>query len=292
MVDLKRVELSQGELEYRDVGQGAAGTALVFVHGILVDHRLWDGVVAELSSRHRCIVPLLPLGAHHLPLRDTAERSPAAIASMVGELIEALGLERVCLIGNDTGSLLCQIVASNHGRRIERLVLTNGDALEVCPPFLFKYLRWVTRVPGLFGVLTRSMTWFPVLCRLPIAYGAVTEARLPTRLLSSWISPCASDARIRRDFALFMRAASPAVSLEVSRALGKVTQPVRLVWAERDSFFSLDLAGRLMKCFGGEVHLVRIPSSGAFVPLDRPREVAREIERHTAGEPQERSPRP
>ena len=46
----KSIELEQGRIHYREQGQG---NPIVFVHGLLVDERLWRGVNPELGAGHR-----------------------------------------------------------------------------------------------------------------------------------------------------------------------------------------------------------------------------------------------
>ena len=58
--DRKTIDLPAGTLRYREAGQGKP---VVFVHGYLVDGRLWDGVVDRLSDRFRCLAPDWPIGA-------------------------------------------------------------------------------------------------------------------------------------------------------------------------------------------------------------------------------------
>ena len=49
----KSIAIEQGTIHYRDEGEGEP---LVFVHGLLVDGRLWRGVTPLLTHSHRCIV--------------------------------------------------------------------------------------------------------------------------------------------------------------------------------------------------------------------------------------------
>ncbi|MFD4415195.1 alpha/beta fold hydrolase, partial [Streptomyces sp. NPDC058476] len=56
----REIELSAGTIEYADTG--GDGPVLVLLHGLLMDASLWDGVVADLSADHRCVVPTLPRG--------------------------------------------------------------------------------------------------------------------------------------------------------------------------------------------------------------------------------------
>src|SRR5947209_13282087 len=104
---MPELQLTQGTLNYRDEGKGPV---VVFVHGLLVNGRVWDQVLPQLGDRVRCIVPDLPLGAHTIPMKPGAKLDPPALAAMVAELIERLDLTDVTLVGNDTGGAICQLV--------------------------------------------------------------------------------------------------------------------------------------------------------------------------------------
>src|SRR2546425_13371967 len=101
----KEVQLPQGTITYRERG---TGDPIVFAHGALVNADLWRKVVPELSKDFRCIAPDLPLGSHDRPLPADADLSPPAAAKLIADFIAALDLERVTLVGNDTGGALCQ----------------------------------------------------------------------------------------------------------------------------------------------------------------------------------------
>ena len=59
------------------------------------------------------------------------------------------------LVGSDTGGGICQLVVDAHPERIGRLVLTNCDAFDQCPPFpfgaVFGLLRGPVSIKALFG---------------------------------------------------------------------------------------------------------------------------------------------
>ena len=88
---MNEVRLPHGVIRYRDTGDGPA---VVLVHGLLVDGRLWDGVVDALAPRHRCVVPDLPLGAHEVPLEPGAVASVSAAAGHYTPRSVLLGLVR------------------------------------------------------------------------------------------------------------------------------------------------------------------------------------------------------
>ena len=63
-----RVKIPQGEIDVAEHGPHGA-PVLVFVHGALVDGRLWKDVVPLLSRTYRCIVPDWPMGSHRASRR-------------------------------------------------------------------------------------------------------------------------------------------------------------------------------------------------------------------------------
>ena len=68
------------------------------------------------------------------PCGPGADRTLPGVAATVGAFLDALGLDDVVLVGNDTGGLVAQLVAVDHGERLGALVLTSCDAFEHFPP--------------------------------------------------------------------------------------------------------------------------------------------------------------
>ena len=272
---MNALELPQGTIRYRDIGNGPP---LVFVHGFLVNGQLWRKVVEPLSATHRCIVPDLPLGSHELPMNPDADLSPAGVARIIADLLAALELNNVTLVGNDSGGGISQIVAAHHPERIGRLVLTNCDALEIFPPPEFGYLKTTAKIPGLIWLIERALFHFRPLRSLPIAYGAVSKKGLPDDLVRSWLAPGMRSRAIRRDTKKFVRALSPRYTLEAAEILARRDLPVLLLWGTECRFFRLELAERLQRKLRN-ARLERIEGSWAFVPEDQPDRVAKGIAR-------------
>jgi pimeloyl-ACP methyl ester carboxylesterase len=266
---MTEAKLSQGTIHYRESG---AGPPIVFVHGLLVDGRLWRKVTPLLESRFRCIVPDLPLGSHQKPMNMDADLSPAGLARIVADFLEALDLQEVVLVGNDTGGAISQITAANHPDRIGRLVLTNCDAFENFLPPAFRPLQWGARVPPVLNGLLQGMRFAPMR-RLPIAYGWLIKrdfAGAPTR---EWVEPFLSNREIRRDTAKVLRGIEPRYTIEAAEKLRGFDRPAMLAWAVEDRFFKISYAEKLAATIQGAT-LERIEDSYTFVSEDQPERLA------------------
>jgi len=267
------IELPQGTVRYQDVG---AGPTVVFIHGLLVNGQVWRKVTPKLSGSARCIVPDLPLGSHEIPLKPDADLSVDGVARLVADLLEALDLRDVTLVGNDSGGAISQVVAARYSARVGRLVLTTCDAYEVFPPPLFSYLRVLPHVPGLIALLAKCMRRVKALRDLPLAYGLLAKSGIPDEIVKSYIEPCTSNPAIRRDVAKFVRTVSPSLTLQVAKELRSFDPPVLLLWTPEDRFFPLSLAQRFVTDLPN-ARLVTIDDAYVFVAEDQPERVAREI---------------
>ena len=162
---MAELTLRQATIEYQEIGpQDSAHPPILFVHGILIDGQLWHRVAEVLGRRgFRCIVPTWPLGSHTIPVNEATALSLPGVAEMINDAIVALDLSDVTLVGSDTGGGLCQLVVDAYPDRIGRLVLTNCDAFDNCPPYpfdvAFKVLRGPISIKALLSLLQpRSVT--------------------------------------------------------------------------------------------------------------------------------------
>lgn len=269
---MEEVRLPQGTIRYRDSG---TGEPLVFLHGLLVNGRLWDGVVERLQPDFRCIVPDLPLGSHEVAMDPEADLSPPGIAKLVADLLEALELEGVTLVGNDSGGAISQIVVTKHPERISRLVLTNCDAFDNFPPKLFSYFKPAARIPGALTMMAQTMRFKP-LRRTPLAFGELTKSRIDDELLEAWLRPGLDHPEIRPDTRKFIQGISPDQTMEAARELEGFDRPTLFAWAPEDRWFKIEHAERLAASMPN-ARIERIPDSKTFVSIDQPERLAEVI---------------
>jgi pimeloyl-ACP methyl ester carboxylesterase len=266
---MPELTLQQGTIRYRDEG---TGPTLFFVHGALVDGRLWEPVVERLRDRFRCVVPDLPLGSHELPLKAHADLSPHGLAALVAQIIEALDLEDVTLIGNDTGGALCQLLVVEEPERIGRLVLTDCDAFEDFPPKAFKPLVAAAKVPGALRALLAPMR-VKSARRLPLAYGWLLKRPIPDDVMDGWTLRALENPGVMADLRKALVGLNPEVLLDNSPKLTSFDKPVLLVWSRDDKFFKIENAHRLAAVFPN-ARVEELTDAYAFVSWDQPDRVA------------------
>ena len=266
---MAQLALRQATIEYQEFGpKDSAHPPVFFVHGILVDGQLWHGVADSLGRNgYRCIVPTLPLGSHTIPVNDAAALSLPGVAEIVNDAIAALDVSDVTLVGSDTGGGICQLAIDARPDRIGRVVLTNCDAFDKCPPYPFDVVFKLLRGP----VSIRTLFWLmriPALRNSPLGFGLLLS-RPDARLTADWIRPCLKDARICRDLAALLRQVATADLTDVAARLTRFAKPVTLVWGQGDRVFTPRLGRRLAEVFSNG-KLIEVPDAKTFVSLDNP----------------------
>src|SRR5258707_9779136 len=102
---IRSIEIPSGRISYTEAG---AGSVALFVHGVVLNKHLWRHQLAELSDIRRCIA--LDLLAHgDTEIASEQDVSVTANAKMLREFLDALHIEQVDLIGNDSGGGTSQI---------------------------------------------------------------------------------------------------------------------------------------------------------------------------------------
>ncbi|TMD03838.1 MAG: alpha/beta fold hydrolase [Chloroflexi bacterium] len=166
----RRVSTRAGEVACVDIGEGPAA---LLVHGLVVNGHLWRRLVAELDGVRRCVALDLP-GHGATPAPPDRDLSLPGLAGTVDALCEALGLDAVDLVGNDTGGAVCQVVAARHPERIRTLTLTNCDTHDNLPPPFFRAATERAR-QGRYAPALRAMAADPVAARSARGLGACLE---------------------------------------------------------------------------------------------------------------------
>ena len=206
-------------------------------------------------------------------MNPDADLSPHGLAKLIADVIEALELTDVTLVGNDTGGALCQLVVTRHPERIGRLVLTPCDAYENYLPPAFRYLQYLARVPGGVGAVAQSMR-IPFVRRTPLAFGWLSKTPDPERgarrldRADPSTTPTSAPTRARS-----CAGSDSRYTLEAAERLRDFDGPTLLAWGADDKFFKPKFAERLAADIPGS-RLEWIRDARTFVSEDQPQQLA------------------
>lgn len=263
------VELAAGPIEYEDTG--GDGPVVVLIGGLAIGPSLWRGVVAELRAEHRCIVPVLPWGAHRRPMRPDADLSLHGHARIVADFLDRLELCDVTLVENDTG--MAQLVAADHPERLAGVVITSCEAFDNYPPGLpGKTLGAVGRLPGGVNVAFQQLRIRP-LRRLPMTFGLMSKRPIPHDMLDEWLRPLQSDRAIRRDLTKYLRTLDKSVLSQAAERLRSFQHPALIAWAAEDKVMPIEHGRRLAEALP-QATFTEVPDSRTLIPHDQPRLLA------------------
>ncbi|MGO8851168.1 alpha/beta fold hydrolase [Mycobacterium sp.] len=263
------IDISAGTIHYEAFGP-VNGRPVVFVHGYMMGGQLWREVGRRLADLGlRCIAPTWPLGAHPEPLRAGADQTIAGVAGVVAEVLAALDLQDVVLVGNDTGGVVTQLVAVHHPERVGALVLTSCDAFEHFPPPVLKPVILAAKSKTLFRTAIQAM-------RAPVARRRAFDGlahRNIDDLTATWVRPGLSDPAVAEDLRQFTLSLRTEVTTGVAARLPEFDKPTLIAWSADDVFFEQE-DGRRLAATIPNARLEVIEGARTFSMVDRPERLA------------------
>lgn len=188
---------------------------------------------------------------------------------MVADVLTALDLEDVVLVGNDTGGVVTQLVAVHHPERVGALVLTSCDAFERFPPPILKPVILAAKSKRLFRAAIQAMR-APAVRRRGyngLAYRDIDD------LTKEWVRPVLSDPAIVEDLRQFSLSLRTEVTTGVAARLPEFDKPALIAWSADDVFFALDDGERLAATIPN-ARLEVIEGARTFSMLDQPDRLA------------------
>lgn len=270
------VDAAGAPVAYRD--SGGPGRPAVFLHGLGTSHRLWAPTVEALAGRKRCVAIDLPCHGG-TPAPPGRELTLPAIAVLVNDTLDALGIDEIDLVGNDTGGALALLLAANQPGRVATLSLTNCDTPGNYPPLAFRPTVWAARA-GLLAPLGRIYATHPRLARR-IVYrtGLEHPGAMPLGLVEELLAPVFGTRERARDFQALVASLGPSDLDGVLEALRRYAIPTLLVWGEADRTFGPRWAHELARHLP-DVTTTLVPDARLFFPLERGTELAQHLARH------------
>ncbi len=263
------IDISAGTIHYEATGPDS-GRPVVFVHGYMMGGQLWREVSQRLAAHGlRCIAPTWPLGAHPEALRAGADRTITGVAGIVAATLDALDLQDVVLVGNDTGGVVTQLVAVHHPDRLGALVLTSCDAFEHFPPPILKPVILAAKTKATFRAVAQAM-------RVPAARKRAFDGlahRNIDALTEEWVRPGISDPAVAEDLRQFTLSMRTEITTGVAARLPEIDLPTLIAWSADDAFFEQE-DGRRLAATIPNARLEVIEGARTFSMVDRPDRLA------------------
>ncbi len=276
----KTVTTAFGEIAYVEKGSGPAA---LFVHGVLLNGYLWRDVIEALPDDRRCIaIDLMGHGATRVP--DDQDLSFAAQAEMLEAFCDALDLDQVDVIGNDSGGGIAQIFAADHPERIRSMVLTNCDCDDNVFPEAVVPLFDLMKAGALakaFGPLLDNLGG----ARASFATTFKHPDRISDETMEFYLRPVLELEASSRASQRWAQALKAEDLSRVTPKLRELRAPTLIVWGTDDAFFDLKWAYWLKDTIAGATRVIEVPGAKLFFPEEQPEMLAKRIREHWAGVP-------
>jgi pimeloyl-ACP methyl ester carboxylesterase len=274
------VETASGRVAYTEQGSGPVA---LFVHGVLLNGHLWRHQLAGLGDLRRCVA--VDLLAHGRTEIDAAQDvSSAANATMLREFIDALGADRVDLVGNDSGGGIAQIFAARHPDRVRSLTLTDCDTHDNWPPAAFKPFLAMAASGGLPGALQAMLSDKPFY-RSAQALGPAYERpqEVADETIETYLRPHLAAPQRTRDLERFLAAFDCAQTVAIEKGLRSLQAPTLIVWGTDDVYFDVKWARWLERTIPGVRRRLELEGARLFFPEERWQTLNSELRAHWEG---------
>jgi pimeloyl-ACP methyl ester carboxylesterase len=269
-----------GDAAYVDVG---AGPTALFVHGVGTSSYLWGNVIDELRHERRCVAVDLPLHGR-TPAPPDQDFSLTALAGFVADFCEALELDRIDLVANDTGGAVAQIFAARHAQRLASLTLTNCETHDNVPPKAFKRTVVLARA-RLLAPMLRLLAKSPTMARRAFAVGYQDPTVLTDEAIRAHLEPLVGSRRSVLQYQRWIASLHARDLLSVEPALKTLTVPTLVVWGTGDIFFERKWAEWLRDTIPGVTEVVDVDGGRLFFPDERADELVSHLRRFWSGHP-------
>jgi pimeloyl-ACP methyl ester carboxylesterase len=270
---MQSIEVPAGVIEYDETG---AGPPVVLLHGLLMDHTVWDRVLPLLPEGFRYIRPVLPLGAHRRAMNPGADLTLPGQVRLVADLLDALDLRDVTLVHSDWGGALF-LTARGLDDRLARQVILPCEAFGNFPPGLpGKMVALAVRLPAGLQLAARQLRvgW---LRRLPPLFGQMARRPVPGELIRRWTEPVLSDPGVRRDLLAYCRSPfDKAALIADTEALHRFQGDTLVLWSP-DNKVMPPAHGHQLAALMPRARYAEIPGAYVLSMLDEPEAVAREM---------------
>lgn len=264
----KNLNLPEGRIAYADRGMGPAA---LFVHGFPLNGYQWRGALDRLSGQRRCLAPDL-MGLGYTEVSKSQDLSPQAQSDMLVALLDALSIDSVDLIANDSGGTIAQLFAVQHPTRVRTMLLTNCDVHENSPPPQMAGSIAKARA----GVYDQKLALHlddRVYARSASGIGGgayIDPASFSDEAIEYYFKPLVASPERRSQLNRYLAAFEPNPLLAIESALRRSAIPTRMVWGTADPLFPVRWAEWLDHALPKSRGIRLVEGGKLFWPEERP----------------------
>jgi pimeloyl-ACP methyl ester carboxylesterase len=262
------LDVGAGEVAVRTVG---SGPDVLFVHGWPVSGATFRLLLPHLVDHVTCHLIDLP-SAGSSRITPTTPLSIAQHVTSVRRVVDLLELERVAVVGHDSGGMIARHAMAGD-ERLAAMGLIDTEQPQGMS-LRFKMFLANRHVPG-FGAVLGWLAGKPGLRRIGFVLGDafVDRSLLDGEFDEFFLQPLATDPERRRATMKVLKTFEPRFVHELGALHRRIDVPVQMVWGEQDKFFPLDWAREMVATFA-DAQLTVVPGAGLFAHEERPAQVA------------------
>jgi non-heme chloroperoxidase len=235
MAFIEKFVITRSGLRFPYIEQGdAAGTPVIFLHGVTDSHRSWELVFPYLDPSLRAIA--LTQRGHGEASKPEAGYSSSDLAGDVAEVMDALEIPSAVIVGHSMGSFAAQRFAIEYPDRIAGLILVGSFATcadnEGVKQFVAEAVDPLTDpIPAEFAAEFQSSTFFKPISGEFVAQAIAESLKAPARV---WKAACRS-----------------MIETDHRPLLDRIKARTLLIWGDQDAYFGIDEQERLLAGIAG-----------------------------------------
>lgn len=207
---------------------------------------------------------------------EWGEQTPFGLkehAATLGEVVEALGLERLGLLGHDSGGAIARILAADLGDRVFGMVLS-GTEIPHHHPLLLSLFVMTAKLPGsvsMFRSLLRSRAYRRSIFGLGGSFSDLSH--LDGDFHEHLVAPL-QDRRTMEGQLRLARKFDSSVVDKLEEVHRQIRAPVLLLWGQQDPYFPADKAEAMAAQFAGPATFEAFEDARLLVHEEHPRRFA------------------
>jgi pimeloyl-ACP methyl ester carboxylesterase len=247
--------------------EGGDGRPVVLLHGPSGYAAHWMGVIPQLATSHRVIIPDLP--GHGVSEVVGGPLDTGRVLAWLGELVDRTCMSPPALVGQLLGGAIAARFAIDHGDRLSRLVLVDTfglRAFQPAPELGLALSNFLARPTA----QTHAALWHHCAFNLDALRQRMAERWQP---FETYNLDRARTASVQTAVATLMdQFGLPALP---SGALARLAVPTTLIWGRHDRATPLAVAEEASVRFGWPLHVIE--NCNDDPPVEQPEALLRAL---------------